>query len=245
MTCICTFHAGRLRPRFGVGRPIRQNGVLSPYPLPDHEDRRSAPPAGAAQDRPDAQRCAQHQDFRELANELGTLLAYEATADLDTEPHTLPGWAGPVTVQRIAGAKITVVPILRAGLGMLSGVLSLIPAARVSVVGLQRDEETLQPVPYFERLTGRLEERDALILDPMLATGGTLIATIDMLKRAGARRIKGIFLVAAPEGIEAVKAVHPDVEIYTAAIDAQLNDKGYILPGLGDAGDRIFGTRVG
>jgi uracil phosphoribosyltransferase len=100
-------------------------------------------------------------------------------------------------------------------------------------------------VPYFERLTGRLEERDALILDPMLATGGTLIATIDMLKRAGARRIKGIFLVAAPEGIEAVKAVHPDVEIYTAAVDAQLNDKGYILPGLGDAGDRIFGTRVG
>ena len=150
-----------------------------------------------------------------------------------------------MTVQRIAGAKITVVPILRAGLGMLSGVLSLIPAARVSVVGLQRDEETLQPVPYFERLTGRTEERDALILDPMLATGGTLIATIDMLKRAGARRIKGIFLVAAPEGIEAVKAVHPDVEIYTAAIDAQLNDKGYILPGLGDAGDRIFGTRVG
>lgn len=184
------------------------------------------------------------KDFRELANELGTLLAYEATADLETEPHTLPGWAGPVTVQRIAGAKITVVPILRAGLGMLSGVLSLIPAARVSVVGLQRDEETLQPVPYFERLTGRLEERDALILDPMLATGGTLIATIDMLKRAGARRIKGIFLVAAPEGIDAVKAVHPDVEIYTAAIDAQLNEKGYILPGLGDAGDRIFGTRV-
>ena len=185
------------------------------------------------------------KDFRELANELGTLLAYEATADLETEPHTLSGWSGPVTVQRIAGAKITVVPILRAGLGMLSGVLSLIPAARVSVVGLQRDEETLQPVPYFERLTGRQEERDALILDPMLATGGTLIATIDMLKRAGARRIKGIFLVAAPEGIEAVKAVHPDVEIYTAAIDAQLNDKGYILPGLGDAGDRIFGTRVG
>jgi uracil phosphoribosyltransferase len=184
------------------------------------------------------------KDFRELANELGGLLAYEATADLDTEAHTLPGWAGPVTVQRIAGAKITVVPILRAGLGMLSGVLSLIPAARVSVVGLQRDEETLQPVPYFERLTGRLEERDALILDPMLATGGTLIATIDMLKRAGARRIKGIFLVAAPEGIAAVQAAHPDVEIFTAAIDERLNERGYILPGLGDAGDRIFGTRV-
>ncbi|WP_269790888.1 uracil phosphoribosyltransferase [Stenotrophomonas sp. Iso1] len=185
------------------------------------------------------------KDFREVVNELGTLLAYEATADLDTETHTTAGWAGPVQVQRIAGAKITVVPILRAGLGMLTGVLSLIPAARVSVVGLQRDEETLEAVPYFERLTGRLEERDALILDPMLATGGTLIATIDMLKRAGARRIKGIFLVAAPEGLQAVEAAHPDVEIYAAAIDERLNDKAYILPGLGDAGDRIFGTRVG
>lgn len=182
--------------------------------------------------------------FRELVTELGTLLAYEATANLDTELHVQPGWAGPVEVQRIAGAKITLVPILRAGLGMLPGVLALIPAARVSVVGLQRDEETLQPVPYFERLTGRLEERDALILDPMLATGGTLIATIDMLKRAGARRIKGIFLVAAPEGLKALEAVHPDVEVYTAAIDDHLNEKGYILPGLGDAGDRIFGTRV-
>ena len=156
----------------------------------------------------------------------------------------MPGWAGEVQVRRIAGAKITVVPILRAGLGMLPGVLALIPAAKVSVVGLQRDEETLQPVPYFERLTGRLDERDALILDPMLATGGTLIATIDMLKRAGARRIKGIFLVAAPEGLANLEAAHPDVEVYTAAIDQRLNEKGYILPGLGDAGDRIFGTRV-
>lgn len=182
--------------------------------------------------------------FRELVTELGTLLAYEATRDLDTEGATMDGWAGPVQVRRIAGAKITLVPILRAGLGMLPGVLALIPAAKVSVVGLQRDEETLQPVPYFERLTGRLDERDALILDPMLATGGTLIATIDMLKRAGCRRIRGIFLVAAPEGIAHVQAAHPDVEIYTAAVDERLNDKGYILPGLGDAGDRIFGTRV-
>ncbi len=183
--------------------------------------------------------------FRELVTELGTLLAYEATTDLETEACTQPGWAGPVTVQRIAGAKITLVPILRAGLGMLPGVLALIPTARVSVVGLQRDEDTLQPVPYFERRTGRLTERDALILDPMLATGGTLIATIDMLKRAGARRIRGIFLVAAPEGLAALAAAHPDVAVYTAAIDERLNDKGYILPGLGDAGDRIFGTRVG
>ncbi len=183
--------------------------------------------------------------FRELVTELGTLLAYEATADLDTEPATVAGWAGDVQVQRIAGAKITLVPILRAGLGMLPGVLALIPAAKVSVAELQRDEETLQPVPYFERLVGRLDERDALVLDPMLATGGSLIATLDMLKQAGARRIKGIFLVAAPEGLHAVQAAHPDVEIYTAAIDERLNEKGYILPGLGDAGDRIFGTRVG
>ncbi|HVK52123.1 MAG TPA: uracil phosphoribosyltransferase [Pseudoxanthomonas sp.] len=182
--------------------------------------------------------------FRELVTELGTLLAYEASRDLETEVATMAGWAGEVQVRRIAGAKITLVPILRAGLGMLPGVLALIPAAKVSVVGLQRDEETLQPVPYFERLTGRLDERDALILDPMLATGGTLIATIEMLKRAGCRRIRGIFLVAAPEGIASVRAAHPDVAIYTAAIDERLNEKGYILPGLGDAGDRIFGTRV-
>ncbi|HRN62129.1 MAG TPA: uracil phosphoribosyltransferase, partial [Luteimonas sp.] len=180
-----------------------------------------------------------------LVTELGTLLAYEATADLATEPALVPGWAGEVPVRRIAGAKVTLVPILRAGLGMLPGVLALIPAAKVSVVGLQRDEETLQPVPYFEKLTGRLDERDALILDPMLATGGTLVATIDMLKRAGARRIRGIFLVAAPEGLQALEAAHPDVAVYTAAIDERLNEKGYILPGLGDAGDRIFGTRIG
>ncbi len=184
------------------------------------------------------------RDFRELVTELGTLLAYEATSDLETTTETMAGWAGPVRVQKIAGAKITLVPILRAGLGMLPGVLALLPSARVSVVGLQRDETTLQPLPYFEKLSGRLDERTALILDPMLATGGTLIATIEMLKRAGCRRIKGIFLVAAPEGLAAVEAAHPDIEIHTAAIDQRLNERGYILPGLGDAGDRIFGTRV-
>jgi len=183
------------------------------------------------------------KDFRELVTELGSLLAYEATRDLATERTTRQGWAGAVEVERIAGAKITLVPILRAGLGLLPGVLAMIPSARVSVVGLQRDESTLQPIAYYERLTGRLTERDALILDPMLATGGSLIATIDMLKRAGARRIKGIFLVAAPEGLKALEAAHPDVEVYTAAIDDRLNEHGYILPGLGDAGDRIFGTR--
>ncbi len=182
--------------------------------------------------------------FRELASEVATLLTYEATADLETEATTVEGWAGPVQTRQIKGAKITLVPILRAGLGMLPGVLELLPAAKVGVVGLQRDEETLQPVGYYEKLSGRMEERTALILDPMLATGGTLIATIDMLKAAGCRRIKGLFLVAAPEGLAALEARHADVEVYTAAIDDRLNEIGYILPGLGDAGDKIFGTRA-
>lgn len=183
------------------------------------------------------------KSFRELASEVARLLTYEATADLATEEQVIDGWAGPVTVERIKGRKITVVPILRAGLGMLDGVLDMIPAAKVSVVGLQRDEETLSPVTYYEKLTSRMDERIALILDPMLATGGTLVATIDMLKEAGCPQIKGLFLVAAPEGVRRVQEAHPDVEIYVAALDERLNDKGYILPGLGDAGDKIFGTK--
>jgi uracil phosphoribosyltransferase len=183
------------------------------------------------------------KEFRELASEVATLLTYEATSDLETEDVVIRGWAGPVTTQRIKGAKITLVPILRAGLGMLPGVLELIPAARVGVVGLQRDEATLQPVGYYEKLTGRMDERIALILDPMLATGGTLVATVDMLKAAGCRRIKGLFLVAAPEGLRVLEARHPDVEVFVASIDERLNDVGYILPGLGDAGDKIFGTK--
>ena len=184
------------------------------------------------------------KEFRELASEVATLLTYEATADLETEAHEVTGWSGtPIATQRIKGAKVTLVPILRAGLGMLPGVLELIPAAKVGVVGLQRDEATLLPVGYYEKLTGRMVERTALILDPMLATGGTLIATVDMLKAAGCTRIKGLFLVAAPEGLRALEARHPDVEVYTASIDERLNDVGYILPGLGDAGDKIFGTK--
>jgi len=183
------------------------------------------------------------KEFRELASEVATLLTYEATSDLETEEVVIEGWAGPVSTQRIKGAKVTLVSILRAGLGMLPGVLELIPAAKVGVVGLQRDERTLQPTGYYEKLTGRMDERTALILDPMLATGGTLIATIEMLKAAGCKRIKGLFLVAAPEGLRALEARHPDVEVYTAAIDERLNEVGYILPGLGDAGDKIFGTR--
>ena len=182
--------------------------------------------------------------FRELSAEVATLLTYEATADLETEESDVEGWAGPVRVRRIKGRKITLVPILRAGIGMLPGVLELIPAAKVSVVGIKRDEESLEAVPYYENLVGDMADRTALILDPMLATGGTLIATVSMLKAAGATRIKGLFLVAAPEGLKALEAVHPDVEVYTAAIDERLDERGYILPGLGDAGDKIFGTRV-
>jgi len=183
------------------------------------------------------------KEFRELASEVGSLLTYEATKDLETVEAQIEGWAGPVRVQQIKGKKITIVPILRAGLGMLPGVLELIPAAKVSVVGLQRDEETLQPIAYYEKLTGRMDERIALIVDPMLATAGTLIATVEMLKAAGCKRIKGLFLVAAPEGLKRIEASHPDVEIYTASIDERLNEHGYILPGLGDAGDKIFGTK--
>ena len=183
------------------------------------------------------------KEFRELASEVASLLTYEATKDLETIEAEIAGWAGPVRVQQIKGKKITIVPILRAGLGMLPGVLELIPAAKVSVVGLQRDEQTLQPVTYYEKLSGRMDERMALIVDPMLATAGTLIATVDMLKAAGCRRIKGLFLVAAPEGLQRMQARHPDVDIYTASIDERLNEQGYILPGLGDAGDKIFGTK--
>ncbi|MEP7185632.1 MAG: uracil phosphoribosyltransferase [Rhodanobacter sp.] len=183
------------------------------------------------------------KDFRELASEVAALLTYEATKDLETIEEQIDGWAGPLRVHRIKGKKITIVPILRAGLGMLPGVLDMIPSAKVSVVGVQRDEQTLQPVAYYEKLSGRMDERTALIVDPMLATAGTLIAAVDMLKAAGCKRIKGLFLVAAPEGLKRIEAVHPDIEIYTASIDDHLNDNGYILPGLGDAGDKIFGTK--
>jgi uracil phosphoribosyltransferase len=183
------------------------------------------------------------KDFRDLANELARLLTYEATQDLETETRIIEGWAGEVSVERIKGKKVTVVPILRAGLGMIDGVLDLIPSARTSVVGLYRNEETLEPVRYYVKMTSNMQERMALILDPMLATGGTLMATIDLLKESGCRQIRGLFLVAAPEGLKRLEETHPDVDVYVAAIDERLNDVGYILPGLGDAGDKIFGTK--
>ncbi len=181
--------------------------------------------------------------FRQLAAEVGCLLTYEATKDLELEDYQLQGWEGEVTGQRIKGKKATVVPILRAGIGMLDGVLELMPSAKISVVGLYRDEETLEPVSYFEKLAGDIEERMALIIDPMLATGGSMNATIDLLKQAGCKDIRALILVAAPEGIAKVQAAHPDVDIYTASVDSHLNDQGYIIPGLGDAGDKIFGTK--
>ncbi|MCL1115587.1 MULTISPECIES: uracil phosphoribosyltransferase [Shewanella] len=181
--------------------------------------------------------------FRELATEVGSLLTYEATADFETETVTIEGWNGPVSIEQLKGKKVTVVPILRAGLGMMDGVLEHIPSARISVVGIYRDEETLQPVPYFEKIVSNVEERIALVVDPMLATGGSMIATIDLLKKRGCTSIKALVLVAAPEGIKALAEAHPDIELYTAVIDDCLNEQGYILPGLGDAGDKIFGTK--
>jgi uracil phosphoribosyltransferase len=181
--------------------------------------------------------------FRELAAEIGLLLTYEATADLPLETITIETWAGETSVQRLKGKKITVVPILRAGIGMLDGVLQACPSAKISVVGVYRDEETLKPVTYFQKMTTKIDQRTAIIIDPMLATGGSLIATIDMLKEAGCKHIIGLFLVAAPEGIANVSKAHPDVEIYTASVDSHLDENGYIIPGLGDAGDKIFGTK--
>ena len=181
--------------------------------------------------------------FRELTAELARLLAYEACQDFELETVTIAGWAGAVEIQRIKGKKVTVVPILRAGLGMLDGVLDMIPSAKVSVVGIARNESTLRPEPYFEKFVGHLVERHAIVIDPMLATGGSLVATCDMLKRKGCTHIKALVLVAAPEGIAAMNRAHPDVAVFAAAIDSHLNPQGYIIPGLGDAGDKIFGTK--
>ena len=183
------------------------------------------------------------KNFRELAQELGTLLTYEATKDLRLETHAIDGWSGVVEVEKIAGKKITVVPILRAGIGMLEGVLNLLPSAKVSAVGVVRNETTLKAHTYLEKLAPDMPSRLSLIIDPMLATGNSMIATIDLLKKAGCKEIRAMVLVAAPEGIKAVNDAHPDVQIYTAAIDRGLDSNSYIVPGLGDAGDKIFGTK--
>ncbi|PLX40752.1 MAG: uracil phosphoribosyltransferase [Deltaproteobacteria bacterium] len=181
--------------------------------------------------------------FRDLAREVTSLLTYEAFRDMELEPYTVKGWAGPVKVEKLSGKKVAVVPILRAGIGMLQGVLDIIPSARVNVVGLYRNEETAEPVYYYHKLSSDVESRLAVIIDPMLATGNSMVAAVDLLKKAGCRDIRAICMVAAPEGVKCVEDAHPDVRVFAAALDDKLNEVKYILPGLGDAGDRLFGTK--
>ena len=183
------------------------------------------------------------KEFRDLVNEIAMLLCYEATRDLPTEEVEIET---PVSVARtkvLAGRKLALVPILRAGLGMVDGMLTLLPAAKVGHIGLYRNEETLEPVEYYCKLPSDIAERDVIVLDPMLATGGSARDAITQIKKRGARSIKFIGIIAAPEGLKALHEAHPDVDIYVAALDEKLNEKGYIVPGLGDAGDRIFGTK--
>ena len=181
--------------------------------------------------------------FRQLVNELTLLLTYEATKDLADEEIEIETPLEVTAARRISGKKVAVCPILRAGVGMLDAVLSLVPGARVGFIGLFRDEETLEPVEYFVKLPGDIADRDVILLDPMLATGNSTAAAIETVKRAGATSIRLIALIAAPEGIARVHGEHPEVRIVVASVDRALNDKGYILPGLGDAGDRLYGTK--
>jgi uracil phosphoribosyltransferase len=183
--------------------------------------------------------------FKELVEEIAMLMAYEATSDLALEPVSVETPLESMIAQRVSGKKLTLVPILRAGLGMVDGVLRLVPSARVGHIGLYRDHQTLEPVDYYFRVPGDAAERQFFVLDPMLATGGSAVAAVDSLKRAGATRVRFLCLVAAPTGVQRMLGAHPDVHIYAAALDRELNALGYILPGLGDAGDRIFGTRPG
>ena len=182
-------------------------------------------------------------DFRRLVSELTTLITYEATKDLPTETIRVETPLEWTEVQRISGKKVAVCPVLRAGIGMLDGFLSLVSGARVGFIGLYRDEETLEPVEYYLKLPGDLGVRDAIVLDPMLATGNSSAAAVTAVKEAGARSVRLVALVAAPEGIERLQSAHPDVAIFCAAVDRELNDRGYIIPGLGDAGDRLYGTK--
>lgn len=182
-------------------------------------------------------------EFRQVVNEISTLMGYEVTRDLETEDVEIETPIAKATGKMISGKKIGIVPILRAGLGMVEGLLTIVPAARVGHIGMYRDPETLKPVTYYSKLPKDISSRLMIIVDPMLATGGSLIEAIDELKRNGATNIKAINLLAAPEGLKAVEEAHPYVHIYIAALDEKLNEDGYIVPGLGDAGDRLFGTK--
>ncbi|WP_026695992.1 uracil phosphoribosyltransferase [Peribacillus kribbensis] len=183
------------------------------------------------------------KEFRELVDEVGSLMAFEITRDLPLEEVEIETPVQKATSKVLAGKKLGLVPILRAGIGMVDGMLKLIPAAKVGHIGLYRDPETLQPVEYYVKLPSDLEDRDFIVVDPMLATGGSAVEAIHSLKKRGATSIRFMCLIAAPEGVEALKEAHPDVDIYIAALDEKLNEKGYIVPGLGDAGDRLFGTK--
>ncbi|GAA0728233.1 uracil phosphoribosyltransferase [Clostridium malenominatum] len=183
------------------------------------------------------------KEFRELVEEVAMLMAYEVTRDLELEEVEIETPICTAKCKMLAGKKVAIVPILRAGLGMVDGMLSMIPAAKVGHIGLYRDEETLKPVEYFCKLPQDIGERDVIVTDPMLATGGSAVDAITLLKAKGAKYIRLMCLIAAPEGIKAVQEAHPDVDIYIAEIDEKLNEKGYIVPGLGDAGDRLFGTK--
>ena len=183
------------------------------------------------------------KQFRELVKELAMLMAFEATRDFQVAQSTVTTPVTETTVYVLSGKKVAVVPILRAGLGMVEGILELIPAARVGHVGLYRDPETLRPVEYYCKLPEDIGERDVMIVDPMLATGGSASAAVQFLRERGAKTIKLLVLIAAPEGIEEINSTCEDVQIYAAAVDSHLNDHGYIVPGLGDAGDRLFGTK--
>ncbi len=183
------------------------------------------------------------KEFRELVEELAILLAYEVTRDLPLKETTVETPVATARVKTLAGKKLGVVPILRAGLGMVDGITRLLPAAKVGHIGLYRDPATLRPVDYYCKLPSDISERDIIIVDPMLATGGSAVAAINVIKRAGCKNIKLVNLIAAPEGIKAVQEAHNDVDIYVAHVDDHLNEHGYIVPGLGDAGDRLFGTK--
>ena len=182
-------------------------------------------------------------EFRQIVSEIATLMCYEATRDLPMEDVEVQTPVAKAVVKKIAGKKLAIVPILRAGLGMVDGILTLIPGAKVGHIGLFRDPDTLDPVKYYCKMPSDIAERDVIILDPMLATGGSASAAIDFIKEYGVKNIKLMNILAAPEGIQRIREDHPDVPIYVAACDEKLNDHGYIVPGLGDAGDRIFGTK--
>lgn len=183
------------------------------------------------------------KEFRELVSEIAMLMCYEATRDLPLEDVEIETPVARATVKRIAGKKLAIVPILRAGLGMVDGMVSMMPNVKVGHIGLFRDPETLEPVKYYFKMPPDIDERDVIVVDPMLATGGSAAEGIRIVKEAGCKTVRLMCLVAAPEGIEMLHKLHPDVVIYTAAVDSHLNDHGYIVPGLGDAGDRIFGTK--